>query len=37
VSRAIGDIRYVETVFKHGVGFDPAKLIDSVRERVGLW
>jgi imidazolonepropionase-like amidohydrolase len=36
-SRAIADIRNVETVFKHGIGFDPVKLIDSVRERVGLW
>lgn len=33
----IADIRNVETVFKQGVGFDPAKLIDSVRGRVGLW
>ena len=33
----IGDIRNVETVFKQGVGFDPAKLIESVRGRVGLW
>ena len=27
----IGDIRKVETVFKHGVGYDPAKLIESRR------
>lgn len=33
----IADMRNVETVFKRGVGFDPAKLIDSVRGRVGLW
>ena len=33
----IADIRNVETVFKQGVGFDPAKLIESVRGRVGLW
>lgn len=33
----IADVRKVETVFKQGVGFDPAKLIDSVRGRVGLW
>ena len=33
----IADIRNVETVFKQGVGFDPAKLIDSVKGRVGLW
>src|SRR5262249_40942349 len=28
-STTIADIRRVETVFKKGVGFDPAKLIDS--------
>ena len=33
----IADIRLVETVFKQGVGFDPAKLIESVKGRVGLW
>jgi imidazolonepropionase-like amidohydrolase len=33
----IADVRNVETVFKQGVGFDPAKLIDSVKGRVGLW
>lgn len=33
----IADIRNVETVFKQGVGFDPQKLIESVRGRVGLW
>jgi enamidase len=33
----ITDIRNVEIVFKQGVGFDPAKLIESVRGRVGLW
>lgn len=33
----IADIRNVETVFKRGVGFDPAKLIESVKGRVGLW
>lgn len=36
-SRAIGDIRRVETVFKHGVGYDPVKLVESVRGQVGLW
>ena len=36
-SKSIADIRNVETVFKAGVGFDPAKLIESVRGRVGLW
>jgi imidazolonepropionase-like amidohydrolase len=33
----IADVRNVETVFKKGVGFDPAKLIESVKGRVGLW
>jgi enamidase len=33
----IADIRRVDTVFRAGVGFDPAKLVDSVRGRVGLW
>ncbi|MEX2661229.1 MAG: amidohydrolase family protein [Vicinamibacterales bacterium] len=33
----IADIRNVETVFKQGIGFDPQKLIESVRGRVGLW
>ena len=36
-AQSIADIRKVETVFKQGLGFDPVKLIDSVRERVGLW
>lgn len=36
-SRAIADIRKVETVFKRGVGYDPAKLIASVSGKVGLW
>ena len=34
---AIDDIRKVETVFKQGVGYDPAKLIASVAGRVGLF
>lgn len=33
----IADVRKVELVFKKGVGFDPAKLIASVRGKVGLW
>lgn len=33
----ISDIRRVETVFKQGIGYDPMKLIDSVRGKVGLW
>ena len=36
-SSSIGDVRNVEIVFKQGVGFDPAKLIDSVRGKAGLW
>lgn len=36
-SRTIADVRKVETVFKQGVGFDPAKLIASVSGRAGLW
>ena len=36
-SVAIADVRKVETVFKQGVGFDPAKLIASVSGKVGLW
>jgi len=36
-SKSIADIRKVETVFKAGVGFDPAKLVESVKGRVGLW
>jgi imidazolonepropionase-like amidohydrolase len=36
-STTIADIRRVETVFRQGVGFDSAKLIESVTGRVGLW
>ena len=36
-STTIADVRKVETVFKQGVGFDPAKLVDAVKGRVGLW
>lgn len=36
-SRAIADIRKVNTVFRAGVGYDPAQLIASVSGRVGLW
>jgi imidazolonepropionase-like amidohydrolase len=35
-SSRIADIENVEIVFKDGVGFDSAKLIESVRETVGL-
>jgi len=33
----ISDIRNVELVFKQGVGYDPAKLITSVKGKVGLF
>jgi len=33
----VSDIRKVETVFKQGVGYDPAKLIASVKGKVGLF
>jgi imidazolonepropionase-like amidohydrolase len=33
----IADVRNVEIVFKQGVGFDPAKLVESVKGRAGLW
>jgi enamidase len=36
-SKTIADVRKVEIVFKHGVGFDPAKLVASVSGKVGLW
>jgi hypothetical protein len=36
-SKTIGDIRRVETVFKNGVGYDPQKLIDSVKGQVGVF
>ncbi|HEY6218802.1 MAG TPA: amidohydrolase family protein, partial [Gemmatimonadaceae bacterium] len=36
-SSTISDIRNVEIVFKKGVGFDPAKLIESVRGKVGVF
>jgi hypothetical protein len=36
-STRISDIRNVETVFRQGLGFDPAKLVASVTGKVGLW
>ncbi|MFI5310402.1 MAG: amidohydrolase family protein [Gemmatimonadales bacterium] len=36
-SARIEDIRNVELVFKQGVGYDPAKLIASVKGKVGLF
>jgi imidazolonepropionase-like amidohydrolase len=35
-TKNIADIEKVETVFKDGVGYDSAKLLDSVRALVGL-
>ena len=36
-AQTIADVRQVETVFRQGVGYDPVKLIESVKGRVGLW
>jgi enamidase len=36
-SMKISDVRNVDTVFRKGLGFDPAKLIDSVKGKAGLW
>jgi hypothetical protein len=33
----IADIENVEIVFKQGIGYDPAKLIASVKGKVGLF
>jgi enamidase len=33
----IADIRRIDTVFRNGVGYDPDKLIASVRGQVGIW
>ena len=35
-AKEIADIEKVETVFKYGVGYDSAKLIESVRGTVGI-
>jgi len=35
-AKTIADIENVELVFKGGIGFDPRKLIESVRGRVGI-
>jgi hypothetical protein len=32
----IEDVKKVETVFKDGLGYDPRKLIESVRGLVGV-
>jgi imidazolonepropionase-like amidohydrolase len=36
-STTISDLRKVNMVFKEGVGYDPAKLINSVKGKVGLF
>jgi imidazolonepropionase-like amidohydrolase len=36
-SRRIADVRNVQLVFKQGIGYDPAKLIESVKGKVGLF
>jgi enamidase len=36
-STHITDIRNVRIVFKQGIGYDPVKLIESVRGKVGLF
>jgi len=36
-STVIADVRKVDTVFRAGIGYDPARLIESVTGRVGLW
>lgn len=36
-SRNVRDVEHVEIVFKQGVGYDPNKLIDSVRGKAGLY
>jgi imidazolonepropionase-like amidohydrolase len=36
-STTIADVRKVDTVFRAGIGYDPARLIESVTGRVGLW
>jgi imidazolonepropionase-like amidohydrolase len=35
-AKNIADVEKVETVFKDGVGYDPKKLIESVRGLMGL-
>jgi hypothetical protein len=35
-SKNIGEIENVETVFKAGIGYDSARLIESVRGQVGI-
>jgi imidazolonepropionase-like amidohydrolase len=35
-AKDISDIEKVEIVFKNGIGYDPAKLVESVRGCVGV-
>jgi len=36
-STTIADVRRVDTVFRKGIAFDPVKLIDSAKGKVGIW
>ena len=36
-ARDISDVEKVEIVFKDGVGFDPARLLESVKGRFGQY
>jgi len=36
-AQTIADVRRVETVFRNGVGYDPAKLVESVKGLVGIY
>jgi enamidase len=36
-STDITAVRQVDTVFRAGIGFDPVRLVESVRGRAGLW
>jgi hypothetical protein len=35
-AKDINDIEKVDTVFKDGIGYDPAKLVEAVRGCVGI-
>ncbi|MGH7462065.1 MAG: amidohydrolase family protein, partial [Longimicrobiales bacterium] len=36
-TRSASDIRNVVTVFKHGVGYDSAKLTEAIKGRIGIF
>jgi enamidase len=36
-STTVADLRRVEIVFKNGAGYDPEKLVASVKGQVGIW